>query len=411
MENQRNVDPMDVFTITMRKNACHSAKSDDVRNKFINCISMTTPIRKVQSKIRGSGLNPLGKGSSKVAIIQSKELVACQELDFKQLKYLVDSKKDGKYVNDINLQSLIIYSISTDNPNIMMALDGTIRYNRYTKLTPQQIKDCVKNGRIEMIKSTLSGKIKTSVNGNLLKHAITTKSIDFIVTLLKLSAPQKFSDPDIDALHYSIKTGFVDGVKYIINHQRKQTGIGITTENLAYSITHNKLEVLKLLVEKKKPDYAEKYMNFILASKLGRIQIVRWFVESGINPRENNERGFVTAAMNGNLDIMQYFISKCKTNPCIDNNKALALASKGGHINVVKFLTTHCGASADPRHNNAFKYAANASHLDIVKYLYTTGISQPAVLNSGLDCFRIRAQLDIAKYIFEVERGKKMNPL
>jgi ankyrin repeat protein len=80
-----------------------------------------------------------------------------------------------------------------------------------------------------------------------------------------------------------------------------------------------------------------------LASQLGHLEVVTYFVDIGANIESRIKTGatpLYIAAFEGNLDVLQYLVNK-KANihmTCLDGSSPLHAASENGHLEVVQYL-------------------------------------------------------------------------
>lgn len=123
-----------------------------------------------------------------------------------------------------------------------------------------------------------------------------------------------------------------------------------------------------------------KYKLLIEASVKGFFEDVKFLFKYGTyvhrrNVYENNGVAFVLAASNGHLDIVKLFIEN-GINIKITGMAPLMLAASGGHLEVVKFFI-ESGVCVDVVNisigQTPLMYAVQSGHFDVVKFLVEFG--------------------------------------
>ena len=71
--------------------------------------------------------------------------------------------------------------------------------------------------------------------------------------------------------------------------------------------------------------------------KKGRLVIIKWLVENGVDITADNNLAVRWASHNGHLDVVQFLVSK-GADVTADNNYAVLWASENEHLEVVEYL-------------------------------------------------------------------------
>ena len=131
------------------------------------------------------------------------------------------------------------------------------------------------------------------------------------------------------------------------------------------------------------------------AASFGCFEILKCFLELGVDFNVDNNYAVRYSAANGHLNILKYLFEKGAKD---DNNRGLTLAAEYGRIDVVKFLLQH---NSSRMYDDGVKFACQFGHLEVVKILFNNG----ANLRSEHD-FCIRRSQNYPEIInFLVENG------
>jgi ankyrin repeat protein len=242
---------------------------------------------------------------------------------------------------------------------------------------------------------------------------------------------------DEELLKISAKKGYLPLIKLLVKES-----IITFYENEALRDTIH-LHVAKYYIEKKNHDilnfdpwggkfYADIDYTAIIAVENGNLDIIKYFVECGINFFENNNNIFIHAIYNGDLnvikylikyinlskhydkleecisrgplDIIKYFIKDTKGAPwCgMDINVCSELfssvAAKKGHLDVIQYFLDN---DADFYVYTPIYNAAKHGHLNIVKYLINSGADIHVDDDELLSISAKKGHLNVVKYLVE----------
>lgn len=152
---------------------------------------------------------------------------------------------------------------------------------------------------------------------------------------------------DYQVLHWCCHKGFIDIVKYLVSlpeQLRPPWSVSQGADIHAYD--DNLLHI---------------------SAKSGRIDIVRFLIESGANIHTKNNSALIASATNGHIDIIRYLVES-GANIHAANDKALTRSANNGHIDVVRYLV-ESGADINASDNFTLILSACKGHKDIVSYL------------------------------------------
>ena len=162
-------------------------------------------------------------------------------------------------------------------------------------------------------------------------------------------------DPRTSLMEASAR-GDVDTVVKLLKKQADIDKVvlyrGGSTHALAEAINNDQLEIVKLLINSGAYINIKPYPPLVLASKLGRYQIVKALIDN-----------------NANMEITIYY-----------GDTALIAASKEGHLDIVNLLISN-GANVS---NDALRFACSNNHTDIVKLLLQNGTDPDSPLFQNL---------------------------
>lgn len=105
---------------------------------------------------------------------------------------------------------------------------------------------------------------------------------------------------------------------------------------------------------------------------VGNLELVKLFVETGVNPLDENEDGITLlhlASMHGRLDILKYLVEDQK---CVLPATTLHMAAEGEQFHIVRYLIEEC--QLDPTTLDSFdrsplSYACLNGEVELAHYL------------------------------------------
>ena len=145
------------------------------------------------------------------------------------------------------------------------------------------------------------------------------------------------------------------------------------------------VSTLEVAWENKPSWWAERHFCWRVAGT-NKLELLKWAREE--KECEWDERTIVTAASQGNLEMVKY----CVANECPINGRACAWAAQNGHLEILKYLREEVKARWD--WNTATRAAKNG-HLHILEYLverefdeYDEFSCESAAKFGHLDCLK-----------------------
>ena len=240
------------------------------------------------------------------------------------------------------------------------------------------------------------------------------------LTLVK-EALDKGADINDNALDNACFYGYVEIVKYLVEH-----GVNIhSTYEYALCIAseNGHLEVVKYLIEIQKSTqdiehFEEEFrLAFDTACMAGQLELVKYFIENGINLKENGIDGLCGACQKGQLEIIKYLLEKGVDIHDV-NDCALREAIESKQLEVTKYLLEKgatlydefidlacknkdlqiidCLIELSTDVINSLCYSSERGLLDIVKYLVE---KYHPPLESALSSAGVENQVEIMKYL------------
>lgn len=116
----------------------------------------------------------------------------------------------------------------------------------------------------------------------------------------------------------------------------------------------------------------------LLAATHNQVEIVKLFIDSGVNPGSGNGQVVFIAAQHGHVETMKYLLETVGFNVNIitkNGTTALHMASAFGHVNLVRYLIAQ-GANVNAIDNHGvtpLELATNNNHGNTVKVLIENG--------------------------------------
>ena len=158
--------------------------------------------------------------------------------------------------------------------------------------------------------------------------------------------------------------------------------------------------VEKLLKEEYSPE--DLYGILLTATIYGRLYIIKFLVERGIDSGSLSEYALNLAVERGHIDIVKYFLDHGNFT-FRQLNKSLILASRFGHLQIVKLLVER-GADVRSEYNAALSTAAINGYLNVVKYLLDHGANLESLDSYTLNMASRAGHSNVVDYITKLRR-------
>lgn len=134
----------------------------------------------------------------------------------------------------------------------------------------------------------------------------------------------------------------------------------------------------------------------IHAAENGHLDVVKYLISVGVNPRVEDGRALGDAAYHGHLDVVKYLYSQGVTE--FSRDEALGEAAGGGHLNIVQYLLEQ-GVDVNALEGQALINAAWAGNLPIVKFLVAKGADLHAQEDQAITDAIEEKRLRVAMYL------------
>lgn len=108
-----------------------------------------------------------------------------------------------------------------------------------------------------------------------------------------------------------------------------------------------------------------------MAALNGHLDIVKYAVSIGGNPRDNDDWAVRWAAYNGHIETVKYLVC-LGADVSVYDNYSVCLAAANGHLKVVEYLA-EIGADIHARDDVAVRWADSNIQYEIVKFLVDNG--------------------------------------
>uniref|UniRef100_A0A6G6ABB4 Ankyrin repeat-containing protein n=1 Tax=Borely moumouvirus TaxID=2712067 RepID=A0A6G6ABB4_9VIRU len=186
------------------------------------------------------------------------------------------------------------------------------------------------------------------------------------------------NDPDFKIINYGTYFGTnkiilgkkyslydVDTLKYMLSN-----GINIRAANdalMKWYCQKGYINGVDLLLSENIPVDIEDNSLIQIASFYKHLELVKFLVTKGANPKCNNDRCIRWAAENGDIEMVKYLIS-IGCDPFVNNHCLIQLAIKYGYLELVKWLHEY-GLDPKSRNSLSIKWAAKYGHKNVVRLL------------------------------------------
>ena len=265
----------------------------------------------------------------------------------------------------------IFYQIAinlTDKEKIFLILCSKITYSFKLLLildSEYNLKEINDKWRVKNIiikEFSLDDKIKEIIK-NLIPNSIRVNSryVKFISynTNIKL-----FHNEEIIKKLISYECGSYLVMELMLNNDKSINNINrqfIIASRLGY------LDVVKLLIELGADIHAQCDNAIVWASCGGNLLVVKLLVKLGANIHAQNNQAIIYASCHNHLLVAKLLI-KLGANVHAQDSQAIIFTSRDGYLSIVKLLIDS-GADVHAQNNLALKYAIRNKHTDVIKLL------------------------------------------
>ena len=109
------------------------------------------------------------------------------------------------------------------------------------------------------------------------------------------------------------------------------------------------------------------YKRFVEHVEKGRLELVKVYVQLGVDINRNDDLSLHLASRYGHLDIVRYLVDH-GADIHAGGGGALRWSSGEGHLDIVRYLV-ECGADVHVRNDEALQRATNYGYTEVMEYL------------------------------------------
>jgi len=169
--------------------------------------------------------------------------------------------------------------------------------------------------------------------------------------------------------------------------------------NLYDACDSGNLERVKYFVEQERCDL-NNTCAIRWASRRGHLELVKYLVSVGCDPKAGDEYAIRWASRMGHLETVKYLVS-IGCNPAYLNNWAIITTSAHGSSEVVKYLVS-IGCDYKVHKNKPIRLAIGNGNLNVVRYLATLPDGLKYVDEVVVQSAHFRNQIRMLVYLFEL---------
>jgi len=198
-----------------------------------------------------------------------------------------------------------------------------------------------------------------------------------------------------EALRDAAERGCVEVVGEIVQQQRKTPVTNDEARLLTASLTGDTPTVQTYLQNgNDRPLLTD---SFILACKEGHLDIVKAFIEAGVNVNAKDGAALLAAGTQGHGTIVEELL-RAGANANVREGTALVLAASSGYTDIVRDLLAN-GAKANSQDGGALILASAEGHTEIVEMLLKAGADVNADNGFALLLASGEGHLDVVKIL------------
>jgi len=159
------------------------------------------------------------------------------------------------------------------------------------------------------------------------------------------------------------------------------------------------INVVKFILDNGGDIHYEEDIGLEMACENGELEMVKFLVLHGAD----KSKGFKTAITYGRYDIVKFFVEK-GVDINLDDGYAIRVACYQNYRSMIYYLVEK-GADIHSQNNYPVRIACSEGYLDLIKYLIEHGAdiyTENQGINSGLCMASINGHLEVVKYLVEV---------
>jgi ankyrin repeat protein len=222
------------------------------------------------------------------------------------------------------------------------------------------------NGHFEIVKYLFEKNTNINLNINIaFGYSAKNGHIQIVKFLLENGAD--IHDDNEYALRCSVENQHIATVKYLLENGADANVFDFFNNNEKFSPIHyyygtlnediikkNKIEIIDLILKYNgyyQGNYKDNNNVIKWSAKHNRLDVIKLLINNKIDIHIDNECAFQISAENGHIEIVKFLLER-KTNIHADNDYALRCSVNNKHMDIVKLLLKN---GADPRAYNKFE--------------------------------------------------------
>lgn len=311
------------------------------------------------------------------------EMVAVDDIKKRFLRFKIYKKQQTSFPTKIGTR--LSTGLFVTNVDQLVEERVTLIHRTIMPMTSHEIEnpDATASSYESFIKTfeeILDNGLNESIS-NLLKP----KPKEYIVQLLKGLKPKEM-------LMKSIEFGHLEGVKHAFKNMAILKNRYIN-DAFSFACRKGRLDMVKFMVSKGVDPRAEMDQAFRFASMEGHLNVVKFLVDQGANIHVYKDEAFNAASKNNHLDVVKFLVDQGTY-----GEQVLKQECTMGRLKTVKILVDK-GIDIHAVNGQSLRWASSYGHLDVVKFLVSKGADIHAVNDQSLRWASANGYLDVVKFL------------
>jgi len=260
--------------------------------------------------------------------------------------------------------------------------------------------EAVEDDHLDVVKFLIDNGIDILNNKTILNKILNNKNLDIFNYLL-----DKGAVITNELLSHAILSEKIDIVKLLID----KFNIKPKDKDILLVCYNNDTKLLKYLIEKGLDIYYDNNSLLLKSSVLGKFNIVKFLIENNVSIKTNKYKVILNACKSHNLNLLKYLINNIKVDSSIDEeylqqifNESLTEVLKTKDNKFIKYLLENTNADINSKENiEELIKVSRFNKLEKVKYLIESGVNYNHKYNEHLLMAALSNNIEIVKYLFD----------